>query len=381
MHIVVFPGWYPCRMDKLSGDFIQRHMDAIAEFTQITVIFPVKDSSVSKTEEIIIDKGSLKEIYIYYPSFTRVTWLDRIFSFFCYNYLCYTKTKAIKKSGSVSLIHLYVLQKNLLMGLLAKIFLGIPYVISEQSTYYVDGRLEKKAAWFYNRIIAFVFNRAKSFHAVSKYLKTAIQSKLNVRKQHVVIPNVVDVKLFGYKEREPNQKFTFVHVSNMVAQKNVEGMIYAISLVRKSNKNFVLNLVGPVPAKIRAMIEILRLQDHVVLWNQRDYKEVAEIIQQSDVFIFFTRYETFGCVIIEANAAGLPVVVTDLEVTRELITENKTGIFVEDDEVVDLAEKLVLMMNNFSSFDKKAIAADTAAKFNYSTVGKQFFNWYQSLVR
>ena len=379
MHIVVFPGWYPCRMDKLSGDFIQRHMDAISEFTQVTVVFPVKDGSVSKVEEIIVDKGNLKEIYIYYPSFTNVKWLDRIFSFLRYNYLCYTKTKAIKEGRPVSLIHLYVLQKNLMMGLIAKISLGIPYVISEQSTYYVDGRLEK-ANWFYNRMVALVFSKAKSFHAVSNYLKKAIDTKLKVSKQSVVIPNVVDIGLFGYQERQPNQQLTFVHVSNMVHQKNVEGMINALAIVRKRNPNFILNLVGPMPDKIREMIAVLQLQDHVVIWNQRNYEEVAEIIQQSDIFVFFTRYETFGCVIIEANAAGLPVVVTDLEVTRELITENKTGLFVEDDNVVGLSEKLVFMMDNFSTFNRREIADGTASRFNYSAVGRQFFDWYQSLV-
>lgn len=379
MHIVVFPGWYPCRMDKLSGDFIQRHMDAIASFSHLTVVFPVKDNSINKTEEIVVDKGNLKEIYIYYPSITKVAWLDRIFSFFRYNYLCYTKTKALHKSEPISLIHLYVLQKNLLIGLIINFFLSIPYVISEQSTYYVDGRLEK-ANWFYNRMVAFVFGRSLSFHAVSKYLASAIHTKLAVRKQHVVIPNVVDVKLFGYQEREPNRQLTFVHVSNMVHQKNVEGMINALAVVRKRNPDFIFNLVGPMPDKIREMIAVLQLQDYVVVWNQRSYEEVAEIIKQSDVFLFFTRYETFGCVIIEANAAGLPVIVTDLEVTRELITENITGLFVADDEVADLAEKLITMMNDFSSFDKKAIAAATASKFNYTIVGKQFFDWYTSLM-
>ncbi len=379
MHIVVFPGWYPCRMDKLSGDFIQRHMDAISEFTQVTVVFPVKDGSVSKVEEIIVDKGNLKEIYIYYPSIAKVAWLDRIFSFFRYIYLCYAKTKALHQSEPISLIHLYVLQKNLMMGFIARISLGIPYVISEQSTYYVDGRLEK-ANWFFNRMVAFVFSKAKSFHAVSNYLKKAIDTKLKVSKQSVVIPNVVDIGLFGYQERQPNQQLTFVHVSNMVHQKNVEGMINALAIVRKRNPNFILNLVGPMPDKIREMIAVLQLQDHVVIWNQRNYEEVAEIIQQSDIFVFFTRYETFGCVIIEANAAGLPVVVTDLEVTRELITENKTGLFVEDDNVVGLSEKLVFMMDNFSTFNRREIADGTASRFNYSAVGRQFFDWYQSLV-
>jgi hypothetical protein len=83
MHILVFPGWYPSKIDKLSGDFIQRHMHAMAQTCKVSVVFAVKDHSIKKSDIVIIKKGALTEIYYYYPSLSSIEWLDSLLSFIC----------------------------------------------------------------------------------------------------------------------------------------------------------------------------------------------------------------------------------------------------------------------------------------------------------
>jgi hypothetical protein len=112
MHIVAFPGWYPSKIDQLSGDFIQRHMCAIAQYCRVSVVFPVKDSTARKLDIVTIKKGNLTEIYYYYPSRSSVKWLDNLVSFACYNYYCFTTAKALNKAEKITLSHIYVLQKN-----------------------------------------------------------------------------------------------------------------------------------------------------------------------------------------------------------------------------------------------------------------------------
>jgi len=230
------------------------------------------------------------------------------------------------------------------------------------------------------RIYRYVFNKAASFHAVSDYLLKTLQSKLRLNKEGVVIPNVVDAHQFYYAHDMANDKVTFVHVSNMVYQKNVGGMLQAFAEVRKVNANFLLNLVGPLSDSVNTLIYELGLAKHVVTWHERDYAEVAQIMQQSDVFVFFTRYETFGCVIIEANACGLPVIVSDLAVTRELVTENFNGLFVENENVQDLTDKLLSALLNPARFDPIAISLQARKKFNYQKIGQQFYDWYTSVL-
>ena len=380
MHILVFPGWYPSRNDWLSGDFIQRHMQAISLNVHVTVVIAVKDESVKKIEKVINVQGNLTEVYYYYPAVTNIKWLGNFISFLRYNFLCYNTYSSLQRQKKIDLVHLYVLQKNQLIGLLLKWFKKAPYVISEQSTFYVDGRLEKLPAvakkWY-----SFVFNNAVSFHAVSAYLLRNISTKLNVRKIGVVIPNVVNETIFHYKPKPKNGPTVFVHVSNMVYQKNIEGMLTAFAKVNNQDTNFLLNLVGPLPNHFKTMIADLKLENQVVVWQQQTYTDVANIMKQSDAFVFFTRFETFGCVIIEAGACGLPIILSDLEVTRELIGDKVNGLLVENENVEDLSQKILQLMKGEYIFDRQTISANTLQHFSYKTVSKQFENWYQSFIK
>ena len=104
-------------------------------------------------------------------------------------------------------------------------------------------------------------------------------------------------------------------------------------------------------------------------------------MQQSDVFVLFTRYETFGCVIIEANACGLPIIVSELEVTREIVSENINGLFVKSEDIADLANKILYMIKNVGKFDPNAISIQTRNRYNYEKVGCRFVEWYQELLK
>lgn len=380
MHIVVFPGWYPSKIDKLSGDFIQRHMHALALYCRVSVVIPVKDHSIHKKEIVTIENGNLTEYYTYYPSLSFIKWVDGLLSFIRYNYLSFKAIRSLNKVEKVSFTHIYVLQKNHFIGVLLKFFYRIPFVISEQSTLYVDSRFDKMHP-FQKGVFRFIFNQSASFHAVSHYLLGALKNKLQLSNKGVIIPNVVDSTIFYYKKALHNDRVTFVHVSNMTHQKNVEGMLTAFAEVKKTNANFLLHLVGPLPASISLLINQLDLTKNIIIWNERNYLEVAEILQQSDVFVFFTRHETFGCVIIEANACGLPVIVSDLEVTRELISDNFNGIFVQSENIKELSDKIIFMINQHQNFDSMAISSQTRNKFNYERIGQQFFDWYRSLLQ
>ena len=157
-------------------------------------------------------------------------------------------------------------------------------------------------------------------------------------------------------------------------------MLQAFAIAKKTTGNFILNLVGPLPDAIKKLINELGLEKHVITWQERNYQEVADIMQQSDVFVFFTRYETFGCVIIEANACGLPVIISDLEVTRELVSEKDNGLFVKSEDVKDLSEKILYMIDHLDNFDPIAISLQTRKKFNYEKIGKQFIDWYNYVL-
>ena len=106
---------------------------------------------------------------------------------------------------------------------------------------------------------------------------------------------------------------------------------------------------------------------------------LSKQVQQSDALILYSRFETFGCVLIEANACGIPVIVSNLDVFHEIIEEGINGLFVEGENPVALAEKIKYFIAQKNNFNKNAIASYAAEKYNFKKAGQQFMELYARL--
>ena len=166
----------------------------------------------------------------------------------------------------------------------------------------------------------------------------------------------------------------------MTNQKNPEGMLEAISLVKKKRNDFILKIVGPVKEKFKKMAKDLLLDEQVIFMGEIPYSEVAKEITNSDAMVHFTRYETFGCVIAESLCCGVPVIVSELDVTKELITDGVNGLLVVQNNVNDLADKILYFMESGFQINSKQIAEENQQKFSYGVVGKMFDDLYGSVT-
>ncbi|HET6766050.1 MAG TPA: glycosyltransferase [Chitinophagaceae bacterium] len=379
-HILYLPSWFPNRRDPFSGDFIKRFAESASLYNRITVFFTAIDDTIREaefTEEKINENFT---IYVYYyPSLKGISakiqnGLKRFFAL-----------KKIYKKVFVSrppdIVHVHVSYPAGLFALYLKKRKSLEYIISEQNCIYmpgydntyVPGRFEKKM----NRII---YDKAKRIHAVSKSLANALTRLGLATTEPVVIPNVVNTSIFRFKAKEESKIFRFIHASLLVNQKNPEGMLAALSIVRKKRDDFILKVLGPATEKIRDLVEELRLKEHIIFMNEVPYIEVAHEISRSDAMIHFTRYETFGCVIAESLCCGVPVIISDLEVTRELIKDKVNGLLVRESDINDLADKILYFMENGLVVNSKLVAEESQQKFNYSRIGKAFDELYTATI-
>jgi glycosyltransferase involved in cell wall biosynthesis len=84
-------------------------------------------------------------------------------------------------------------------------------------------------------------------------------------------------------------------------------------------------------------------------------------------------------VIIEANACGLPVIVTDTPLMHELVKQGENGVLVKPGSAEALAGALKDFFDKRDQFNKKLIA-ESAQRYSYKEIGKMFFNEYISLI-
>lgn len=146
-----------------------------------------------------------------------------------------------------------------------------------------------------------------------------------------IIPNGKNIKKFKFSSQKRKEvrkyfkidnKLVIGHVGRINHQKNHEFLIDIFYEVKKINSNVVLVLVGDGELKnsIREKIEKLGLIDDVIMTGELN--NTNEIMQGMDIMVMPSLYEGLPNVIIEAQIAGLPCIISDT-ITKECkITEN-----------------------------------------------------------
>ena len=382
--ILVLPSWYPSQVDAYAGDFIKRHVQAIALLKSQYVIYVVKDEEgkITLNEKSTVNEyhGYTEKIIYYHVKTTGIPIVDRFLSFKKYNQI-YKKAirQYIAEKGKPNLIHVHVALKAGILALWAKNKWNIPFILTEHWTVYLpEANLRvEHLPLFFRHMLQKILKQTAAFTVVSNWLGKAVQKKFFFVK-YTVIPNVVDHSIFFPLPNQHSQKVKFIHASTMNYQKNTEDIIRAFQILKINDCNAELNLFGPVQPVIQNLINELQLDKHVFLKGEVSQQILATEMQQSDALVLYSRFETFGCVIIEALATGIPVIVSDIPVFSELVTENENGLFVKGNDSKALAKKLMEFIINKKIYDTQLIQKSTE-KYSYAAVGKQFALLYNQI--
>jgi glycosyltransferase involved in cell wall biosynthesis len=124
----------------------------------------------------------------------------------------------------------------------------------------------------------------------------------------------------------------------------------------------------------------MNLQQNVLLFDEVPQSILAKHMRKSVALVLYSDYETFGCVIIEANACGVPVIVSDIPVFHENVEEGRNGYFADKDNVISLADKMLLAINDRSNLHHKELAVFTHENYRYSVIGEKISQWYRNVL-
>ena len=381
-YILWLPSWYPTEISPYDGDFIQRHAKAVSLFTPIHVFHIKRDKKRLMTNSVrYVEKvqGNLSETIVYYASpDIPVRFADRLLSQIRYGWL-YRRhiRKLFRQKGFPQLVHAHIIYKA---GLIAKWIdkkFGIPFFLTEQWTIHLPEAKPNLSdiAFSEQHIFSRIMDHVLLVLPVSEYLGEAIQKHWpNIR--YEVVPNVVDRNIFFPAEKKPSEILRLVHISTLTYQKDPESLVKALALVKSQGLRFQLDVYGPKLTTFTEMVHQSGLEEEIILHGEVPQQALAACLQQSDVLILYSRFETFGCVIIEANACGVPVLVPDTPLMQELVKEGENGILVPPGNYKALAEAIVKFSTTKDKFNSRAIAESTAS-YRYENVGKQIADLYQ----
>lgn len=159
---------------------------------------------------------------------------------------------------------------------------------------------------------------------------------------------------------------SFAAVARLVTKKNLAILLDAYALYRRNTdrpRSLDLCGSGPLEASLKAQAERLGIAEHVRFHGFVQTDEVSRILGRSLALILPSIEEQFGLVVIEAQAMGLPVILSDNCGARdELVRTGVNGFLVEPDNPAGLAAFMAMLSEEESLWRSMAAAArDTAS--------------------
>ncbi len=192
----------------------------------------------------------------------------------------------------------------------------------------------------------------------------------------------VDIDYFKKIKVRKAEVFTISCVSRLVSYKRVDCLIKALSIIKDKNIKFQAEIIGDGPEgdNLKRLVDNRGLKNEVIFKSNISRVALARTLKSSHLFCLPSTQEGFGLVILEAAACGVPFLVSDLPVLKE-VTKEQGGLFFTSGNEKDLAEKLEELINNKELLSRLSKEAEELAKlYSWEDVAEQFEKVYKKLV-
>jgi len=195
-----------------------------------------------------------------------------------------------------------------------------------------------------------------------------------------VIPNGVDAHHFnGHSDRYGVRGNRILFVGQLRRYKGLPYLIMAIKRLRDAGTDVVLDIVGGGPDRQRivSLIAKVDLQNAVVLHGELSDEELDQMYGQSRVLVLPSiQGESFGIVLLEAAAHGVPVVASDLPGVREVV-KFLGGALVPPEDSDALARTLETVLDDSTHQAPKAIPIE---RFLWQNVARTYLKCYGKIT-
>lgn len=241
-----------------------------------------------------------------------------------------------------------------------------------------------------SEIIRLGIENSDAVTAVSESLITQTNELLNINKKIERVYNFVDEKIY-YRREVPSLKEDYgikanekvlIHVSNFRAVKRVQDVIKVFKNVRETMPAKLL-LVGDGPEFSIAtkLVRQLGICDDVLFLGKQE--NVAELFSISDLKLLLSEKESFGLVLLEAMACGVPVIGTNVGGIPEVIYEGVTGYICELGDIPAISKKAINILSDSLLLEKMRIQSIHHVKehFNSEKILNEYLAVYESLIK
>lgn len=269
-----------------------------------------------------------------------------IFSKFKYLFKIFSIKKIIK-TIKPDIVHAHYASSYGLLGALLNFH---PYVISVWGSDVYDF---PQKGFMFKQIIKYSLSKADKVLSTSNAMK--IETSLYTNKKIYVTPFGVDINKFkpnGEKIIKDNNEFVIDTVKALEKKYGIEYLINAFSMIKKyfPQKNLKLEIagIGSELDNLKKQVQDLNIEKCVNFLGFLNQDEVNKAFNRFNVAVFpsIMNSESFGVAAVEAQACGVPVIVSDVGGLPEATSPNNSSLIVRKENAEDIFYALKLLIEN-----------------------------------
>ncbi len=165
--------------------------------------------------------------------------------------------------------------------------------------------------------------------------------------------------------------------------KGLSNLMQALGAIK--NLNWRLNIIGDGDLKsyYQKLASELKIDKKLKFRGRVSQEDLVRYYQDSDVLILpsINSHEAFGLVLIEALACGLPVIASNLAGVRRVFNDEKEGLLVKTNNILDLSNKIKYLLENEDIRENMSVAARQLAlkKYDQNIVADKILDEFSNL--
>lgn len=196
-----------------------------------------------------------------------------------------------------------------------------------------------------------------------------------------IIYNGVDIDKIK-STKKSLEKYDILYAGRLSEHKNVDVLIKAVSILKKTNPIVRVGIIGdgPEKTKLKTLSERLKLSKNIDFPGFVD--EVYPYMKSSKIFVLPSEREGFGMVVMEALACGTPVITVNHpnNASVEFVSDGKDGYVVELNKE-KIAEKIAFLLSDKDALEKMSVEAKKDAEdFCWERIAKGTRDFYKNIL-
>ena len=381
LHILVVATWLPGRYDKLMGIYHKHFCEALAQAGVKVGMLHIDRQPISQALRFPFMKKRYTVEEKGYRTYARRMLnrhrLSPHWQMKAYTRCLYRLYKAYeKKNGKPDVLHAQVLiPAGYATAMLGK-RIGVPVLITEHASYFERFFKDWSAPYTKKTV-----ESGAQITCVGNYM-VDLFAKLGVQAQ--VLPNTVDCSVFsGPKAEKTDSTIRFATVCALREGKGIEVAVRALSKLLKEERltDFTYTVIGngDQSALYQAAAEQAGIADRTRFVGQKNHQQIAEILAYTDILLMPSDKETFAIPVIEAAAAGVPVVCTRCGGPEGFLTPDSAE-FCGIQDADGMADAIMRMAARLPQIDEQKVR-QVAAAFDRKAVAEKAIGYYKALLK